>query len=59
VLADNLALLELGPIIEALSVILCTILLCFICFEIIRRTNILKPLFGVRMKKNHSKTLKI
>jgi hypothetical protein len=58
VLAYNLAPLELGPIIEPLSVILLTVLLCFICFEIIRRTDILKPLFGVRMKKNYSKTIK-
>ncbi|MBA6257512.1 MULTISPECIES: acyltransferase family protein [unclassified Colwellia] len=58
VLAYNLAPLELGPIIEPLSVILLTILLCFICFEIIRRSDILKPLFGVRIKKNHSKTIK-
>ncbi|MBA6231127.1 MULTISPECIES: acyltransferase family protein [unclassified Colwellia] len=58
VLAYNLAPLELGPIIEPLSVILLTVLLCFICFEIIRRSDILKPLFGVRIKKNHSKTIK-
>jgi hypothetical protein len=58
VLAYNLAPLELGPIIEPLSVIILTILLCFICFEIIRRSDILKPLFGVRIKKNYSKTVK-
>jgi hypothetical protein len=58
VLAYNLAPLELGPIIEPLSVIILTVLLCFICFEIIRRSDILKPLFGVRIKKNHSKTIK-
>jgi hypothetical protein len=58
VLAYNLAPLELGPIIEPLSVIILTVLLCFVCFEIIRRSDILKPLFGVRIKKNHSKTIK-
>jgi len=58
VLAYNLVPMELGPIIEPLSVILLTILLCFICFEIIRRSDILKPLFGARIKTNYSKTLK-
>ena len=58
VLAYNLAPLELGPIIEPLSVILCTILLCLISFEVIRRIDILKPVFGVRIKKNYSNTIK-
>jgi len=57
VLAYNLAPMALGPILEPLSVILLTILLCFICFEIIRRIDILKPLFGVKVKNNYHKTL--
>ncbi len=56
VLAYNLAPMDLGPIIEPISVILLTILLCFICFEIIRRIDILKPLFGVRIKTNYPNT---
>ncbi len=58
VLAYNLAPLSLGPIIEPISVILLTILLCFICFEVIRRVDILKPLFGVKIKKDYSNTLR-
>ena len=57
VLAYNLAPMALGPVIEPLSVIIFTILLCFICFEVIRRIDILKPLFGVRVKKNYSNTV--
>ena len=58
VLAYNLAPMELGPIIEPLSIILCTILLCLMSFEVIRRIDILKPLFGVRIKKNYSTTIR-
>jgi hypothetical protein len=56
VLAYHLAPFSLGPIIEPISVILLTILLCFICFEVIRRVDILKPLFGVKIKSNYNKT---
>jgi hypothetical protein len=58
VLAYNLTPMALGPIIEPLSVILFTILLCLISFEAIRRIDILKPLFGVRIKKNYSTTIR-
>ncbi len=58
VLAYNLSPSALGPVIEPLSVIILTIILCFICFEVIRRIDILKPLFGVRVKKNYSNTVK-
>jgi hypothetical protein len=58
VLAYNLAPLSLGPIMEPISVIVFTILLCFICFEVIRRIDILKPFFGVKIKKNHTKMIK-
>ena len=57
VLAYNLAPLSLGPIIEPIGVILLTTLLCFICFEVIRRVDILKPLFGVKIKKDYSNTV--
>ena len=58
VLAYNLAPMALGPVIEPLSVIFFTILLCLMSFEVIRRIDILKPLFGVRIKKNYSNTTK-
>ncbi len=58
VLAYNLAPLSLGPIMEPLSIILLTILFCFICFEVIRRIDILKPLFGVKIKKDYSNSLR-
>jgi hypothetical protein len=56
VLAYNFAPMALGPIIEPILVILLTISLCFICFEIIRRVDILKPLFGVKINKNYNIT---
>jgi hypothetical protein len=55
VLAYNLAPMALGPVIEPAAVILLTITLCFFCFEIIRRVDILKPLFGVKIKNNYQK----
>jgi hypothetical protein len=58
VLAYNLAPFSLGPIIEPISVILLTILLCFFCFEVIRRIDMLKPLFGVKIKRYYSKTVR-
>jgi len=58
VLAYNLSSLSLGPIMEPISVIILTILLCFICFEVIRRIDILKPLFGVKIKKDYSNTVR-
>jgi hypothetical protein len=58
VLAYNLAPIALGPVFEPFVVILLTILLCFIGFEVIRRVDILKPLFGVKIKKNYGNTLK-
>jgi hypothetical protein len=58
VLAYNLAPMALGPVFEPIVVILLTILLCFIGFEVIRRVDILKPLFGVKIKKDYSNTLK-
>ena len=58
VLAYNLAPLSLGPIMEPISVILLTIILCFICFEVIRRVDMLKPFFGVKIKKYYSNSLR-
>jgi len=58
VLAYNLAPMSLGPIIEPFLVIVLTIILCFACFEVIRRFDLLKPLFGVKIKKNYGNNLK-
>jgi len=58
VLAYNLAPLSLGPVMEPISIIVLTISLCFICFELIRRIDILKPLFGVKIKRNYTKMIK-
>jgi len=58
VLAYNLAPLSLGPVMEPTSIILLSILLCFISFEVIRRIDILKPLFGVKIKTDYSNSLR-
>jgi hypothetical protein len=58
VLAYNLTPLALGPIIEPLVVIALTIFLCFACFEVIRRIDLLKPLFGVKIEQPYSKNVK-
>lgn len=54
----NLSKLHLGPIIEPISLILLTISACFICYEIIRRIDILRPCFGLKMNGNYSKKAK-
>jgi len=53
VLAYNLAPMALGPIMEPVAVILLTLTLCFVFFEIIRRVDLLKPLFGVKIKNDY------
>ena len=53
VIGYNLSQLNLGPIIEPCLLILFTIFSCFIGFEIIRRTDILRPLFGLKVNKNY------
>jgi len=57
VLAYNLSPWSLGPIFEPLIIIVLTTLLCFGCFEVIRRFDFLKPLFGVKVKKAYSLNL--
>lgn len=55
VLAYNLVPLSLGPIFEPFIIIVLTTILCFGCYEVIRRIDILKPLFGVKIKQEYSK----
>ena len=49
VIGYNLSSLDLGPILEPLLLIICTSAACFIGFEIIRRTELLRPCFGLKM----------
>jgi len=49
----HLSQLNLGPIIEPLLLILLTIAGCLIGFEIIRRTDFLRPLFGLKVNKDY------
>lgn len=53
VIGYNLIDYSLGPIIEPLLLISLTTLSCFMCFEVIRRIDILRPLFGLRMLKSY------
>jgi hypothetical protein len=58
VLAYWLAPLSLGGFFEPLIIIILTIALCFLCFEIIRRVDLLKPLFGVKIENNYGRYVK-
>lgn len=49
-----LSALHLGAVLEASILILATCLACVLSFEIIKRINILRPCFGLRMKKTDS-----
>jgi hypothetical protein len=50
VIGYNLSKLHLGPIVEPLLLITFTILACFMGYELIRRTELLRPFFGLKMK---------
>jgi hypothetical protein len=54
VIGYDLSSLSLGPILEPILLIICTVTACFIGFEIIRRTEILRPCFGLKMTKNYN-----
>ncbi|MCJ8320104.1 MAG: acyltransferase [Colwellia sp.] len=54
VVGYNLSMLSLGPVIEPILLIIITITCCFIGFEIIRRIEILRPCFGLKMNNNYS-----
>lgn len=44
-----------GPIIEPLTVIALTIMGCLLCYELIRRSSLLRPLFGMKQARTYSK----
>lgn len=46
--------LNFGPLLEASLLILSTILGCLILFELIRRVEILRPCFGLKMQASYS-----
>ena len=49
----NLSKLNLGPIVEPLLLLTLTVLFCFIGYETIKRTEMLRPLFGLKMTKTY------
>lgn len=49
VVGYNLSKLSLGPVIEPILLLTLTVSFCFIGYEIIRRTNILRPFFGLKV----------
>lgn len=53
VIGYNLIDYSLGPIVEPLLLISLTTLSCFISFEVIRRIDVLRPLFGLHMLKSY------
>ena len=53
VVGYNLSKLNLGPIIEPILLFTITVCSCFIGYELIRRTELLRPFFGLKMKGNY------
>ncbi len=53
VIGYNLSLLNLGPFIEPMLLIFLTVIGCFITYEIIRNVDVLRPLFGLRMRGSY------
>ncbi len=54
VAAGSLARYQLGPVLEPVLVILITLGFCSIGFELIRRSSLLRPLFGLRQVRSWS-----
>lgn len=54
VIGFNLSQLNLGPVAEPILLIILTIMACFAGYELIRRTDLLRPLFGLKMKGEYS-----
>lgn len=48
---------NLGPVVEPLLLILITVAGCFLGFELIRRVEILRPCFGLKMRKSYHPAL--
>jgi hypothetical protein len=57
VIGYNLSSLSLGPVLEPILLIICTLAACFIGFEIIRRTELLRPCFGLKMIRNYNSVM--
>jgi hypothetical protein len=57
VIGYNLNTLNLGPIIEPILLIILTISACFVGYEFIRRTDLLRPFFGLKMKGRYGITI--
>lgn len=57
VIGYQLTALSLGPIAEPLLVVVLTIVGCFSSFELIRRVDLLRFVFGLKMQNNYSKPL--
>ena len=49
----QLSQFNLGPMLEPIMLILLTIFGCLIAFEVIRRIDILRPLFGLKVNKDY------
>ncbi|WP_448564965.1 acyltransferase family protein [Thalassotalea ganghwensis] len=54
----HLSSLQLGPVLEPLLLISLTVLGCYLSFEVIRRSNVLRPLFGLSMTGSYNLPLK-
>jgi hypothetical protein len=50
VIGYNLSKLHLGPVVEPMLLIILTVFTCFCGYELIRRTELLRPFFGLKMK---------
>jgi len=50
VIGFNLSKLQLGPAVEPILLIILTVSACFVGYELIRRTELLRPFFGLKMK---------
>ena len=57
VIGYNLSSLNLGPIVEPILLITLTIISCFVGFEIIRRIELLRPCFGLKVAHNYNPVL--
>ena len=57
VVGYNLSSLNLGPIVEPILLIVFTVLTCFIGYELIRRTDLLRPFFGLKLKNNYGRVM--
>jgi len=53
VIGYNLSKLHLGPVVEPILLIIFTVSACFVGYELIRRTELLRPFFGLKMKGDY------